>query len=360
MLAFVRHFAMATQHGLNQSDDDLKRMFAELGFITASDNLLPLLRQASKAAIVSDLTVVIDGETGTGKQVLARSIHRLDRKRGSFPFVTAHCSTINESLAESELFGHHRGAFTGALANRPGLFQAAERGTLFLDDVNDLPMNVQPKLLDVIQRGVLRPVGSDREFPVNVRILAACNQPLGPLVSQNRFRKDLYHRLNVIRLRLPPLRERPDDLESLLLTFALRYRHIYEPIVAVDPELLRFLQSQSFEGNVRELENAVLRMLFGKSMGTSLMLGDWMAQASEAQLSKKSDPLSEAGKKLWEAISQDGLSYARAFQQVERQVIETALRSGGSTRRDVAKRLQTSERTLYHKIRAHHLGERCA
>jgi two-component system, NtrC family, response regulator GlrR len=191
MLAFVRHFAMATLHGLNQSDDDLKRMFAELGFITASDNLLPLLRQASKAAMVSDLTVVIDGETGTGKQVLARSIHRLDRKRGSFPFVTAHCSTINESLAESELFGHHRGAFTGALANRPGLFQAAEGGTLFLDDVNDLPLNVQPKLLDVIQRGMLRPVGSDREFPVNVRILAACNQPLGPLVSQNRFRKDL-------------------------------------------------------------------------------------------------------------------------------------------------------------------------
>ena len=344
---------------LDQSDDDLKRMFLELGFVTVSDSIVPILRQASKAAAVSDVTVLIEGETGTGKQVLARSIHKLDQKRRSFSFVTAHCSTISESLAESELFGHRRGAFTGAIADRPGLFQAAHCGTLFLDDVNDLPLNVQPKLLDVIQRGVLRPIGSDKETPVNVRIVAACNQPLGPLVLQNRFRSDLYHRLNVVRLRLPPLRERPHDLESLVLAFALRYRHVYQPIVVVDSELVRFLRTQAFEGNIRELENAVLRMLFEKSQGTSLGLEDWIAQADDAQSSKQHDPVGEAAERLWEAISDRGLPLAQAIRQLEKQVIESALRAGGTKRHDVAKLLQTSERTLYNKIRAYHLSERC-
>lgn len=351
---------MTSAYEGNRHDHELRRVFAELGFITTSDKMLPILRHASKAAIVSDLTVLIDGETGTGKQILARSIHQLDRKRGSFPFVTAHCSTISEALAESELFGHHRGAFTGAISNRPGLFQAAQRGTLFLDDVNDLPLGVQPKLLDVMQRGLLRPVGSDKEVPINVRILAACNQPLAPLVAQNRFRADLYHRLNVICLRLPPLRQRPEDLEALILAFAFRYRHVYEPIVAVDRELLRFLQGQQFEGNVRELENAVLRMLFEKATGTSLTLEDWVAQSASSLISKESDPLCQAGQKLWEAISEGGLSYAKAIHQLEKQVIENAFRARGTTRRDVAKLLQTSERTLYHKIRAHHLSERSA
>lgn len=351
---------MPSPYDVHQSAEELKKLFAEVGFITASENILPVLRQASRAAMVSDVTVLIDGETGTGKQVLARSIHRLDRKRGSFPFVTAHCSTISESLAESELFGHHRGAFTGAVTSRPGLFQAAQGGTVFLDDVNDLPMNVQPKLLDVMQRSMLRPVGADKEIPVNVRILAACNHPLGPLVAQHRFRPDLYHRLNVIRLRLPPLRNRPDDLESLILTFALRYRHVYQPILGVDSELLRFLQSQSFEGNVRELENAVLRMLFEKSQGTSLVMDDWVAQAGDGQAGKASDPLGEAAERLWQAISERGLPYTRALQQLEKQVIEAALRTGGATRRDVAKRLQTSERTLYHKMRAFRLSKHSA
>lgn len=349
---------MSSRYDPNQSGCDLRRMFAQLGFITVSESILPILRQASKAAMVSDLTVLIDGETGTGKQILAQSIHRLDRKRQSFPFVTAHCSTINDSLAESELFGHHRGAFTGAVASRAGLFQAAKGGTLFLDDINDLPLSIQPKLLDVMQRGVLRSVGSDREISADVRILAACNQPLGPLVSRNLFRSDLYHRLNVIHLRLPPLRNRPEDMESLILAFAYRYRHVYEPIGSVDPQLLRFLQLQPFQGNVRQLENTVLRMLFGKERGTSLLMEDWLAQTSDAPCTHSPDLIGEAGEKLWQAISERGLSYAKAFHQLEKQVIEAALRTCGASRRDVAKRLQTSERTLYHKIRAHHLSRR--
>ncbi len=343
---------------MDQSDDDLKRTFQDLGFVTASCNLDQTLRQAKKAAAVSDVTVLIDGETGTGKQVLARAIHQLDQKRRAFPFVTAHCSTISESVAESELFGHRRGAFTGALADRPGLFQSAHRGTLFLDDVNDLPMAIQPKLLDVIQRGVLRPIGSDREQPVDVRIVAACNRPLAPLVAQNRFRQDLYYRLNVISLRLPPLRERPHDFESLILTFARRYRHVYEPIVKVSADLLAFLQTLAFEGNVRELENAVLRMLFAKNKGTSLDRSDWIPEPGETPLLPAGDPLYQASERLWEVISTHGLPYSEAIEQLERRVLEIAIKES-ATRRDIAKRLQTSERTLYYKMRAHHLSERC-
>lgn len=339
------------------SGEELRRIFVELGLVTASAKMAPLLRQARKAAIVSDVTVLIDGETGTGKQVLARAIHNLDQKRGQFPFITAHCSTIGEALAESELFGHHRGAFTGAVSDRQGLFQAAHRGTLFLDDANDLPLSVQPKLLDVIQRGVLRPVGSDKELPISVRIIAACNQALEPLVAQKRFRSDLYHRLNVIRLRLPPLRERPEDMESLVFALAVRHRNIYEPILSVDAELIRVLQLQAFPGNVRELENVVMRMLFRKSEGTSLGLPDWNSQVQDEEPSNDNDPVSEAAESVWQAIAERDVPFAQALRQLEKNVIMTALRSGGATRREVAKRLQTSERTLYHKMRAHHLPE---
>jgi len=338
------------------TDDELRRSFNELGFVTGSDALLPLLRQAYKAACVSDITVLLEGETGTGKQVLAFAIHCLDQKRRAYPFVTMHCGSLSEALAESELFGHVKGAFTGAVTHRKGLFQSAQGGTLFLDDVNDLPHYVQAKLLDVLQRSMVRTIGSDLETQVDVRIIAASNLPLKPLVLQNRFRADLYHRLNVVRFWLPPLRDRMQDLPNLVLAFAHRHRDIYQPIEKLDPDLVRFLRSQSFPGNVRELENDVQTMLFSKVGGSSLGLADWCRRSAEAKSEDHLDLLNEAADKVWGAISAHGLSYAQAIQQLERRVLEAALNDEGRTRKEVARRLRTSERTLYHKIRVYELG----
>jgi transcriptional regulator with PAS, ATPase and Fis domain len=340
---------------IQPSYDEVRTIFENLGFVTSSEKVVSLLRLARKAAEVSDVTVLLEGETGTGKQVLAQGIHELDDKRKSFPFVTVHCSTISETLAESELFGHRRGAFSGAVSDRKGLFQAAQNGTLFLDDVNDLPCNLQPKLLDVIQRGTLRPVGSDHEIPVNTRLIAACNQPLEPLVETGRFRSDLYYRLNVVKLKIPPLRQRRDDLQRLILTFATRHAELYAKIESVEIELVSYLELQSFPGNVRELENAVQRMLFLKNEGSSLSLADWMAQCRSGEVSQP-DLLEEAAHATWKVINGAGVTYNDALHEIEKRVLQAAIRVPGSTRRQIAQRLRTSERTLYYKMRAHGLA----
>ncbi len=315
----------------------------------------PVLHCAYKAAQVSDTTVLLQGETGTGKQVLARAIHSLDQKRGRFAFVTVHCSTVTEALAESELFGPRKGSFSGADSVRAGLFQTADRGTIFLDDINDLPLCLQPKLLDALQRGIVRALGSDRETSVDVRVIAAANQPLEPMVAAGTFRSDLYHRLNVIQLHLPPLRERSEDLAPLVLEFARRHAHLHEGIASLEPELVRHLQNCPFDGNVRELENAVQRMLFHKSDGDSLSRSDWLDQqpSSVGAGRNAEDEITQAANLLWLAMRKRGLALPEVLRRAESEVLGKALQIQGKTRREIAEMLQTSERTLYHKLNSH-------
>jgi hydrogenase-4 transcriptional activator len=342
----------------DQSDQELQRVFEECGFITASGAMAPLLRQARKAAYLSDITVLVEGETGTGKQVLAQAIHRLDDKRREHPFITVHCSTITETLAESELFGHERGAFSGAVSPRRGLFQAAQGGTVLLDDVNDLPLSLQSKLLDVLQRNVVRAVGSDREIPVNARVIAASNKPLSQMVYQNSFREDLYYRLKVVHLSMPPLRERAGEFAALILEFARRHRDAFPGITGVDPQLTAYLASQPFAGNVRELEHCVVRMLLAKTEGESLGLHDWMQQCEDNPRHTNTDSIREGARTLWKAISQDGLPCATVLRLAEKHILELALSSSPRGRRELAQRLKTSERTLYHKLQSHGLTSR--
>jgi transcriptional regulator with PAS, ATPase and Fis domain len=330
----------------------LRDIFCRLGFVTTCRSMEPVLHCAYKAAQVSDTTVLLQGETGTGKQVLARAIHSLDQKRSRFGFVTVHCSTVTETLAESELFGHRKGSFSGADSARAGLFQAADRGTIFLDDINDLPLCLQPKLLDALQRGIIRALGSDRETAVDVRVIAAANQPLEPMVAAGTFRSDLYYRLNVIQLRLPPLRERGEDLPALVLEFARRHAHLHEGIASLEPELLQCLQNCPFNGNVRELENSVQRMLFHKMDGDSLSRADWLdQQSSSARLEQEhEDEIAQAANLLWVAMKKRGLALPELLRRAESAVLGKALEIQGKTRREIAEMLRTSERTLYHKL----------
>lgn len=337
--------------------DKLREIFTALGFVTTSPSMLPALQCAYKAAQASDTTVLLQGETGTGKQVLARAIHALDQKRGKFPFVTIHCSTVNEDLAESELFGHRKGSFSGAVSSRSGLFQAAEHGTVFLDDVNDLPLRLQPKLLDALQRGSIRPLGADRETTVDVRVIAAANKKLEPLVAEGTFRADLYHRLNVIRLSLLPLRDRGEDLPALVLEFARRYPDLYQRIESLEPDLLQHLRACRFEGNVRELENAVQRTLFMKNDGNSLTRADWLRQESESsEQPSETTGIPSAANLLWMIMLRNELPFPDLMRQIEGELLRRALQAGGKTRREIARFLKTSERTLYHKMSAHGIG----
>ena len=207
----------------------------------------------------SDSVTLIQGETGTGKEVIARAIHNQSlRSRG--PFVKLNCAAIPGALLESELFGHERGAFTGAVAQTMGRFQQADGGTLFLDEIGDLPLELQPKLLRALQEQEFERLGSGRTIRVNVRVVAATNQDLAQLVSSRQFRADLYYRLNVIPIFLPPLRERPDDIPRLVEHFVRMYAtRLNKPIDTIPDEVMECLKVHDWPGNIRELQNCIER-----------------------------------------------------------------------------------------------------
>jgi len=224
------------------------------GIITRSSKMEDLLRQA-KLVADSDASILIYGESGTGKELLARAIHRASR-RADQPFVAVNCGAIPADLLESELFGHARGAFTGAIQSHKGLFQSADGGTLLLDEIGDMPLPLQVKLLRVLQEGEVRPVGATQAIPVDVRVISATHRNLDAQRASGQFREDLYYRLNVVSLQLPPLSERREDI-PLLATYTLRklaerYR---KPVPTLAPDAMALLVAAPWPGNVRQLVN---------------------------------------------------------------------------------------------------------
>ena len=203
--------------------------------------------------------ILVTGESGTGKELVAKAIH-YNSPRKDCPFVTLNCGAIPESLIESELFGHMKGAFTDAIATKKGLFEVADEGTLFLDEISELPLLMQVKLLRVLQDREFKRVGGTEDLRVDVRIIAATNKDLEEAVREKRFREDLFYRLNVIQIKLPPLRERTDDIPRLTLHFLKKFSaELNKPISSVSPEALRLLQDYAYPGNVRELQNIIER-----------------------------------------------------------------------------------------------------
>ncbi len=227
------------------------------GIVGDSPKMRALFDLLGKVA-ATDVSALVLGETGTGKELVAKALHE-HGKRKSKPFLAENCAAVPANLLESELFGHAKGSFTGAIADRQGHFVAANGGTVFLDEIGDMPLPMQSKLLRVLQEGEVRPVGSNKVIHVDVRIVAATNKDLAAMCKQGTFREDLYFRLNVITLQLPPLRERPGDVPRLVHFFLEKLAGEMGREIGITPEAMAALEAWKWPGNVRELENVIRR-----------------------------------------------------------------------------------------------------
>ncbi|MBL9020650.1 MAG: sigma 54-dependent Fis family transcriptional regulator [Myxococcales bacterium] len=270
------------------------------GLIGQSVPMRVVFTMLERAAAVDD-TVLVEGETGTGKELAAEALHEESARSGE-PFVVFDCSAVAPNLMESELFGHVRGAFSGAVADREGAFEAADGGTLFLDEIGELPLDLQPKLLRALERFEVRRIGSNTPRKVNVRVVAATNRNLAEEVSNKRFREDLYYRLAVVRVVLPPLRERPDDIPLLIHHFTRELAERGRQVTPLPERAMKALIGQAWPGNVRELKNAVTRTLFhGTALGQAPPSLPGPLVTAKVDLSV---PLKDAREQLCEAFEE--------------------------------------------------------
>ncbi len=300
--------------------------------IGTSSQMAELLEMISYVA-PTEATVLITGESGTGKELVAETLHR-NSDRKDKPFIKVNCAALAENLLESELFGHEKGAFTGADRRREGTFVQADGGTLFLDEIGETSTAMQVKLLRVLQEGELQRVGGEKTISVDVRIIAATNRDLEQEVSQGRFREDLYYRLNVVTLEVPPLRERLGDIELLAEHFITRFAEKNRRTVeSVSKECKQHLSGYPWPGNVRELENAIER-------GVILMRGN--------HLTEKSLPL--AVQKHFQNSAENDQTRPSTLQEAEKELIRQTLKETGGNKSEAARRLGITRKTLQNKL----------
>jgi two-component system, NtrC family, response regulator PilR len=328
----------------------------ELRRLTGLDNIIG---QSPKMRAIFDLIqtvapqtsrVLITGESGTGKELVARAIHE-NSMRAQAPFITINCGAFPETLLESELFGYMKGAFTGANENRQGLFQAAHGGTLFMDEIGNMPLPMQVKLYRVLQEGKVRPIGSTEENDVDVRIIAATNKDFEKEIAEGRFREDLYYRLSVIPIQLPPLRERREDIPLLARHFLESFRKTMEKrIEGISPEAMRRLESYDWPGNVRELENTMERAVALETSPeiTLRVLPDRIAGYSGGG--------SLAGANGAGAVfPTEGLDFEKEIAEAERRYLQGALEKTNGVRTQAADLLKISYRSFRHYAKKHNL-----
>lgn len=317
------------------------------GILGRSQPICDLVEMVNTVA-PTDATVLITGESGTGKERVARAIQEASARRNK-PFITVNCAALSESLLESELFGHEKGAFTGADRRREGRFKQADGGTLFLDEIGEMPVLLQAKLLRALQQGEIQRVGSDIPSHVDVRVIAATNRELRAEVAAGRFREDLYYRLNVIGVEVPPLRERREDIPLLAMAFLERFALANrKTIKGFTPQAMDTLLKYAWPGNVRELENAVERAVI-------LCLGEYISERELplAVTAGSKNELETEKKEILTELHDPGMT----LDEMERAAILRTLQDTGDNKSEAARRLGITRATLHNKLRRYGLGQ---
>lgn len=354
----------------------LKLKMKQVGLVGESPAMISVFRWLLRVSPLSDLPVLITGETGTGKDLLVKALWQLDAGRCNGPFVTLNCSAISPWLVESELFGHKRGAFTGAERDRKGLFRSANEGVLFLDEIGDLELVLQAKLLRVLQESRVLGVGEDREVPVATRVIAATNRNLKEMVQQGKFRADLFHRLNILSIHVPPIRQRPEDVRPLIEHFLKKYRSLGKgDTLLVHSEVIDALSRIELPGNARQIENIVRQVLVNKNSGEPLRLSDLAPEIWRDLSARPSDPNEASDRQLGEnrhgpgddnangnlhthliqLLDLHGWNLSESLEYCERLLVASALKSTHARQSETAKLLGITPRTLYSKIRKYNL-----
>lgn len=320
-----------------QQDDDLVH----------HSHLMRALMDVVERVAATRSTILITGESGTGKERVARAIHA-HSDRASGPFLVVNCGALPEALMESELFGHDKGAFTGATSSHVGLFRQADGGSLLLDEVGELPFSLQVKLLRVLQERTVRPVGASREVPIDVRVLAATNRDVEADVASGKFRQDLYYRLNVIRLHIPALRDHREDLAPLVERFVQRFSaEMGKVVTGLTPDVFRVLDRYAFPGNVRELENIIERAVV-LSRARLIGLGDLPPELSG---------LAGAPATNLDELPPEGCDLESVLGEVERRLLVSALDRTGGVRTHAANLLGITFRSMRYRLKKHGLDD---
>jgi len=349
------------RRAVNQVSENLKLkkearyLRRELRRLTGLDNIIG---HSPKMRAIFDLIqtiapqssrVLITGESGTGKELVARAIHE-NSPRVQTPFITINCGAFPETLLESELFGYMKGAFTGARENRQGLFQAAHGGTLFMDEIGNMSLTMQVKLYRVLQEGKVRPIGSTEEIDLDVRVITATNKDLEQEIAEGRFREDLYYRLSVIPIHVPPLRERREDIPLLARAFFERFRKTMEKAVeGIEPEAMRRLEAYDWPGNVRELENTIERSVAletGRYISVGVLpekISGFGAVLAAPVTGKDGTPV----------IPQEGMDFEQHIGETERRYLAAALERAGGVQRRAAELLKMSYHSFRHYAKKH-------
>lgn len=337
-----------------QPEDEMAGASLMPGFIHSSPAMTKLVEEVHKIRS-SDVTVLVTGESGTGKELVARAIHALSSRRTKV-FVPFNCTAVPKELSEGYLFGYRRGAFTGAVTDSAGVIRTAAGGTLFLDEIGDLPLDLQPKLLRFLQEGEIQPLGEQRPIKVDVRIIAATNTDLEEMVAQGRFREDLYYRLNVIRLRVPPLRERRSEIPTIVNYYINHYSAKFgRKDVQITPQAIDLLMVSDWPGNVRQLCNEIQRVVARAEDGT-VLTPEHLSPELKKTTTPSSPTASTSAVASMPATSLQGVTLADALAEVERRMIAESLRRHGGNISRAARELGLTRRGLYLKLERYQLS----